>query len=512
MANLQRMGGIGAGVMQGLQFMRQRESDARQGQALENQNQQLQMNQQIHGEKMGALNRENEERQRADSLGKLQTQIESVYGQGPDALPEYDRQKMYIDKALGTGLIKPAELDVAKKTYDGMVKMAGVDAFDAAVLRKDVTPLQKLFSSKGLGDIAYDPKADALSFTPPGATSPQSLDRKGLLQIGIMSAARDRELANSKAALDARKTEAEIRLKEADAGLKDRLPIDRSGAGGAGGAGRGAGGKEPKPFSLDISEVEKIAPIDPATSKPDPQKVISIASNAESIFNLNPAIRDKSPYAAYQIAAGIEKGDIKPELVRDPSTNTYYKAVKYGGATVRIGGETEADPDSFYANNPAAVKVRINNDRTWLSQYTQSIKDPKQRETMDLALRGDTPQGAAARNEIIAMYNKVRESGQPVPDFLRQQYGALQTADRLKTAPPVEQKPSQAQSAPATAPDTTISGKPSYEGYIDASERLDKVKADAEKMSPDRREQYLANRVPELEALIKHHSNYLKYR
>lgn len=509
MTNMQRMGGIGSGIMQGLQFMRQRESDARQGQALENQNQQLQMNQQIHSERMGALNRENEERQRAESLGKLHTQIESVYGQGPDALPEFDRQKMYIEKALGTGLIKPAELDTAKKTYDGMVKLAGVDAFDAAVLRKDVAPLQKLFSSRGMGNIAYDPKTDAFSFTPPGATAPQSLDRKGLLQIGIMSAARDRELARADAELKARKTEAEITNLNSKTSLNNRLPQER--VGGSGGSGRGAGGKEPKPFSLDINEMEKITPIDPATGKPDPQKLASIAANAESIFNLNPAIREKSPYAAYQIAAGIEKGDIKPELLRDPATNSYYKAVKYGSSMARIGDDAEADPDAFYANNPAAIKVRISNDRAWLDQYTKSIADPKQRETMSLALRADTPQGAAARNEIIATYNQVKSSGQPVPDFLRQKYSALQTADRLKSAPPVEQKP--APKAESAAPvDTSIKGKPSYDGFLEASEKLDQVRADAEKMSPDRREQYLANRVPELEALVKHHSNYLKYR
>ena len=506
MANMQRMGGIGSGIMQGLQFMRQRESDARQNQALENQNQQLQMNQQIHSERMGALNRENEERQRAESLGKLHTQIESVYGQGPDALPEYDRQKMYIEKALGTGLIKPAELDTAKKTYDGMVKLAGVDAFDAAVLRRDVAPLKKLFKDQGFGDIEYDPNADAFSITTPGAVAPQRLDRKGVLQMRIMSGVRDRELARAEADLKARKAEAEITNLDSKTSLNNRLPQER-----VGGAGRGAGGKEPKPFSLDINEMEKITPIDPATGKPDPQKLASIAANAESIFNLNPAIREKSPYSAYQIAAAIEKGDIKPELVRDPATNSYYKSVRYGSGTARIGHDSEADPDAFYANNPAAVKVRINNDRAWLDQYTQSIPDPKQRETVSLALRGDTPQGAAARNEIIAAYNQVKSSGKPIPLFLRQQYSALQTADRLKSAPPVEQKPVPKTEA-AEPVDTSIKGKPSYDGFLDASEKLDQVKAEAAKMSPDRREQYLANRVPELEALVKHHSNYLKYR
>ena len=47
MANLGVTGGIGAGIMQGLQFMRQREGDARQEQALANQTELLGMQKQL---------------------------------------------------------------------------------------------------------------------------------------------------------------------------------------------------------------------------------------------------------------------------------------------------------------------------------------------------------------------------------------------------------------------------------------------------------------------------------
>ena len=76
MANLGVTGGIGAGIMQGLQFMRQREGDARQEQALANQTELLGMQKQLHGEKMGELNRANEERMKAETRDTLKTSID----------------------------------------------------------------------------------------------------------------------------------------------------------------------------------------------------------------------------------------------------------------------------------------------------------------------------------------------------------------------------------------------------------------------------------------------------
>lgn len=58
--------------------------------------------------------------------------------------------------------------------------------------------------------------------------------------------------------------------------------------------------------------------------------------------------------------------------------------------------------------------------------------------------------------------------------------------------------------------DMSIHGKPTYAAYLDASEKLDTVLSNARSMSQDRREVYLAARVPELEALVKHHIRYLE--
>ena len=139
-----------------------------------------------------------------------------------------------------------------------------------------------------------------------------------------------------------------------------------------------------------------------------------------------------------------------------------------------------------------------------------AFKDLKQRASLEAAIKADTPQGQADRNRIIEEYSRIQAEGRDIPLFLRQQYNALRTGDRLKVAP-AEKKPAAAPQAQPAA-DMSASGKPSYNGFIEASERLEKVKADAEKMSPDRRDQYLENRVPELEALVKHHSQYLNYR
>lgn len=238
MANMQRMGGIGAGVMQGLQFMRQRESDARQDQVLANQNQQLQMNQQIHGEKMGALNRENEERQRVGTIDKMRTNIHSVYGD----LPDYVREQMAIDNGLKTGLFKYADLAAANEKVEGLRKVASPEAYDS-LMRGDIKPAQTLLKSKGI-DLQPDSDVQgSYRVLLPGSSTPQVFTRQGLLQLNAMSGAFEREKARSDAELKTRKTEAEIGSLVSRSNLNNRLPQER--LGGAGGAGRGAGGKQP---------------------------------------------------------------------------------------------------------------------------------------------------------------------------------------------------------------------------------------------------------------------------
>lgn len=500
MANLGVTGGIGAGIMQGLQFMRQREGDARQKQALANQTELLGMQKQLYGEKMGELNRANEERMRTETRDALKTSIEANYADRPD----YERAEMYRKYGAETGLFKPADLDVAVKVRDGLVQVAGPDAY-RALIAGDISPMQRVLATKGY-DIKADTKGGNYLVRMPGSESYVPMSIQGIGQINEMATWRDQENAKAKTDLDRRKTEAEIADKLASADLKTRLPQDRIAGG------RGAGGKEEKGdsgFPFDTKDLEAVTPIDPATNQPDPQKLANIGANAESILRLNVPMQ-KSPRNALSIAAALEKGELKPEAIYDPATNTYFKGVKFGSGAVRIASESDIDPDQFHGNKPGTTSVRLAADKAWLPQYLDTIKDLKQRASLEAAIKADTPQGRADRNKIIEAYDKFQSSGVEVPLFLRQQYNALRTGDRLKVAP-AEKKPAAAPQAQPAA-DMSASGKPSYNGFIEASERLEKVKADAEKMSPDFRDVYLKNRVPELEALVKHHAQYLNYR
>ena len=501
MANFGVTGGIGAGIMQGLQFMRQREGDARQEQALANQTEWLGMKKQLHGEKMGELNRANEERMKAETRETLKTSIEANYADRPD----YERAEMYRKYGAETGLFKPADLDAAVKVRDGLVQVAGPDAY-RALIAGDIIPMQRVLATKGY-DFKADTKGGNYLVRMPGSDSHVPMSIQGIGQLNEMATWRDQENANAKTALDLRKTEAEIGRINEQAGYYGRMPRLNLGAGA-----RGARGKEEKGdsgFPFDTKDLEAVTPIDPATSKTDPQKLANIGANAESILRLNVPLQ-KSPRNALSIAAALEKGELKPEAIYDPATNTYFKGVKFGSGAVRIASESDIDPDQFHGNKPGTTSVRLAADKAWLPQYLGTFKDLKQRASLEAAIKADTPQGQADRNKIIEAYDKFQSSGVEVPLFLRQQYNALRTGDRLKVAP-AEKKPAAAPQAQPAA-DMSASGKPSYNGFIEASERLEKVKADAEKMSPDRRDQYLKNRVPELEALVKHHLQYLNYR
>lgn len=213
------LGGIGAGLMQGVQFMnarRQADSqDAYRKQVLDNQATQLQMQRDLHNAKMGEIDLAKTERERAETLGKLRLGIEENYA----ALPDYERETMFIDNGLKTGLIKPEELSAAKKSYDGMIKVAGIEAFDQAVKFGNIAPLQGVFKSKGLGEITLD--GDGFVINAGGKAA--RLDRNGLLQMSVMAGAHEREIARQKAAADAQKAAAELAKTNSERRKNDRM-------------------------------------------------------------------------------------------------------------------------------------------------------------------------------------------------------------------------------------------------------------------------------------------------
>ena len=219
--------GIGQGVMQGLGFLRQMDADKRSQQMLENQSEVLGMQKDIHREKMGEITRQNEDRVRTENLNTLKTGIESNYQDRTEA----ERAEMFRKYGAETGLFKPADLEAATKVRDGMVKMAGPDAY-RALISGNITPMQKMLATKGY-NLQADAKSGKYMLTVPGGGAPQVIDKEGLVQLDEMATYRDQENAKAKLDLERRKTLAEIDNKNADTRLKDRLPQDR--IGGAGG-------------------------------------------------------------------------------------------------------------------------------------------------------------------------------------------------------------------------------------------------------------------------------------
>lgn len=78
------------------------------------------------------------------------------------------------------------------------------------------------------------------------------------------------------------------------------------------------------------------------------------------------------------------------------------------------------------------------------------------------------------------------------------------------SATPVQKRPIIAPVGGARPPATSTDA-PSYEGWREATRRLEEVNAAAANMSAGQAEQYRATRVPELEAAVQHQSTYRKY-
>lgn len=465
MANLGVTGGIGAGIMQGLQFMRQREGDARQEQALQNQSAMVDIHKQDQAFKM----------QEQDRKGRMLKGYQTIMAD-PD-LSDAERYSKFAREHAKD--MTPDEHMAVKKVVEPMVQAFGTDAIHRAVNARDLSGIEKVLSIRAPGSkAAFSGDGKRLVVSTPDARQ-TDYDWSGFATAHGLYGYLDQQKAQAKSALDTRKTEAEITKITSEANKNDRLPQLNLGAGA-----RGAGGKEEKGdsgFPFDTKDLEAVTPIDPATSKTDPQKLANIGANAESILRLNVPLQ-KSPRNALSIAAALEKGEMKPEAIYDPATNTYFKGVKFGSGAVRIASESDIDPDQFHGNKPGTTSVRLAADKAWLPQYLGTLKDLKQRASLEAAIKADTPQGQADRNRIIEDYNRIQAEGREIPLFLRQQYNALRTGDRLKAAP-AEKKPAAPRFAPGgigrkPLPDTSGYGAGGTKGTSLAGEAFDGYIAD----------------------------------
>ena len=373
MANFGVTGGIGAGIMQGLQFMRQREGDARQEQALANQTELLGMQKQIHGEKMGQINRANAEVQRAETLDTLKGSIEANYQDRPD----YERAEMFRKYGAEMGQFKPADLDAATKVRDGLLQVAGPEAYQS-LLRGNIDPMRKLLGARGY-DLQSDPKGGKFLIKMPGADAAEAIDKEGLLQLDAMATYRDRLAAKAKADLDARKTLADIRLKEADANLKDRLPQERVAGSGAG-AGSGKGGKDPKAYDPigTLEDFNKAIGNDPQTSQPYAWAPTAL-QHYQQIIDANPSLagtRQGGQYAL-NLAMALGRGDAKAAPEIDANGNTKLIATWPGA-----GGQSPRKAvlqDNIDMSDPSMVQGvggnQIVQPAEWVKVQTNAIQN-----------------------------------------------------------------------------------------------------------------------------------------
>ena len=371
MANFGVTGGIGAGIMQGLQFMRQREGDARQEQALANQTELLGMQKQIHGEKMGQINRANAEVQRAETLDTLKGSIEANYQDRPD----YERAEMFRKYGAEMGQFKPADLDAATKVRDGLLQVAGPEAYQS-LLRGNIDPMRKLLGARGY-DLQSDPKGGKFLIKMPGADAAEAIDKEGLLQLDAMATYRDRLAAKAKADLDARKTLADIRLKEADANLKDRLPQERVAGSGAG---SGKGGKDPKAYDPigTLEDFNKAIGNDPQTSQPYAWAPTAL-QHYQQIIDANPSLAGTKQGGQYalNLAMALGRGDAKAAPEIDANGNTKLIATWPGA-----GGQSPRKAvlqDNIDMSDPSMVQGvggnQIVQPAEWVKVQTNAIQN-----------------------------------------------------------------------------------------------------------------------------------------
>lgn len=339
MNKLGMIGGIGQGVMQGLQFMRQLDADKRADQALANQNEHLNMQRDLHGERMAEFKRIKDERERTDTLNTLNNSIQANYGDRSD----YERAEMFRKYGVEMGQFKPAELEAATKVRDGLMQAAGPEAYQA-MISGNLAPMKKLLGTKGY-DIQEDAKSGNFLLRMPGSDAVQSINKDGVLQLDAMAAYRDQLAARSKAELDARKTEAEIKLKNEHAGFYSRSPQDKLSLG-IGGVGGGTGGKKDTDpadmFSADYF-LERFG-----VGKDSDKELRARGDNAYGYYQMlhksNPAIFSTvdGNERAFRLARDIDNGAVQREVKFDPSTMRWIRYV-----TDTQGGRYQLDPGAI---------------------------------------------------------------------------------------------------------------------------------------------------------------------
>lgn len=203
------LGGLGAGVTQGLQNM----------QAIENQRTNTAMAKERQAMLKDEFDAKKAERQRAEDLSKLRSDL---YQQHPDA-DRYQVESMFADQAMKAGKLRGQELDAAFNTVEKLKLQFGDKAY-SAMKAGDIKPLQQVLGERGIAvDFTPDRKSlqlwrDGNPRDANGNLMAQTIPFDGLLQMDAFATTRQRMAEQAKLNQDSRKTESEIAKNVAQAG------------------------------------------------------------------------------------------------------------------------------------------------------------------------------------------------------------------------------------------------------------------------------------------------------
>ena len=203
------IGGLGAGVTQGLQNM----------QAIENQRTNTAMAKERQAMLKDEFDAKKTERQRAEDLSKLRTDL---YQQYPDA-DRYQVESMFAEQAVKAGKLRGEELDNAFNAVERLKQQFGAKAYDA-MRAGDIKPLQQVLGERGIA-VDFTPDGKGLQMWRDGGARDdqgnlvaQTLPLEGLLQMDAFATTRQRLAEQAKLSQDSRKTESEIAKNAAQAG------------------------------------------------------------------------------------------------------------------------------------------------------------------------------------------------------------------------------------------------------------------------------------------------------
>lgn len=224
---------------------------------------------------------------------------------------------------------------------------------------------------------------------------------------------------------------------------------------------------------------------------------------AETIKHNNAVLaRDKdrlTPAMEYQMKGAAHAIDLASTHVRDAA-----KSLDAANKEQDMDGK-KADHVREATAELAAARKAAETAKTAYNLTGTSVFGDKWK-TIDLPKEPE--KAAPARNGWDSKTGEVFKDGAVVGEAKSESEARKMFASPQKDA---AKKPDLIGDKPAQEPARKTDSGPTYEKWLAAKARRDEITSAAEKMSPDRKTSYLADRLPEIDALIEFNKNYRTY-